>query len=198
MKRNALRTLAASVALGLLLGCGSHSNSGGGGGGNSPTGEPTPLASPVAVPSDFFENGAKQVGILVTGTSTTEPTAILVGTDGHVLLTQSWTGTPRRTNLPGALTQKFFADLAAARPVDNHPAGPCNQGVWGTESQLYVSLGGHPSADLFCPGDAQMTTLHDDVMNILKQLSVQPAPRSSPQPVEASPTASSAPGGAKM
>ncbi|HEY9723733.1 MAG TPA: hypothetical protein V6D47_17100 [Oscillatoriaceae cyanobacterium] len=178
-----LRQMGLVVAL-LAIGCGQTPSSGGGGGGDTGTG-------PVVLPSGFFQNGASMVTISLTGSPTLDGLQVRISPSGLAYITQPNTGTVRSGVLPAEMTDRFFADLVAAMPIDQHLPGTCDMGtVWGA-TPILISLGGAPSANLLCPGDSRTRALHDDVLTVLSELNVQPTPLTSPGPL-ATPVGASA------
>lgn len=75
---------------------------------------------------------------------------------------------PGRRKIPGAETDRFFADLKAAQPLSSLPAVHCMKSA-SFGSKLTVSAAGEESPDLSCGarGNAAMENLIRDVNAII-------------------------------
>lgn len=167
--------LGTGLAIALLAaGCGPSTDTGGGGGGAD--------ALPVPLPSGFFQNGVNAATVRIVESPTLDGLQVRVMPSGEAYVTQPNTGSVRSGVLPQALTTRFFQDLVAAQPLDQHLAGTCDGGTMWGNTPITVDVGGPPSPSLLCPGDSAMRALHDDTLSILGYLHVQPVPLASPTP----------------
>lgn len=70
------------------------------------------------------------------------------------------------------LAQKFFVDLAAARPLAPLATGDCARSASFGRS-IYVTFGNERTPDLSCPGGPRAQVLSDDVAAITAALNMQ-------------------------
>jgi hypothetical protein len=124
------------------------------------------LASSARVPYLPVPQGAAV--ILDTGSTNASGYRIVVQANGTVEYTID--GTPQRASISGQSARAFFADLAAAAPLDHVTSQPCMKSVsFGTS--LYVWWWAHGrSGDLRCPTDEHGAALRTDADSIAREL----------------------------
>jgi hypothetical protein len=148
----------------------------------SPTATPHQTMPPSSEPPIRPTGGAvtATAGVITnSGSTNTYGYTILVGSDGSA----SYTSGAGRGNgvIAADLSQRFFSDLSAAKPLSALPAAHCAKSAsFGTTTT--VTQGGDTSPDLQCPGDPRTQALADDVTKIAQSLGVQGTPRSSGSP----------------
>lgn len=119
--------------------------------------------------------------IVDSGSTNLRGYTIVVWSDGSATAALQ-TASPKPFTLPAATTQKFFADLAAAKKA-NAATVPCMKSA-SFGSSIHVTWHDWTSPDLTCPpsGDAG-TALVNDVNAIQKASGINPAtPRFGPVP----------------
>lgn len=122
---------------------------------------------------------ARGVAVIVdTGTSTTTGYRILVPPGGDATY-QAPTGSGQ-SQLPSSIATGFFADLAAAQPLDALASGSCSPSS--DRASIYVSLDGQQTPDLSCPSGGEAQTIAEDVQKIVEQLGVTVGPSTPGQP----------------
>ncbi len=130
-----------------------------------PTSGPTPAPTPSV--SLRVPTAPGEALIVNSGSTNRAGYRLLVRSNGTAALQQrdpansSGQAAPIKNALPGALVDRFFADLKAAGPLDRLAAAHCMKSAsFGSVTQIgYL---GKMSSDVSCPGPSAMHVLEAD------------------------------------
>jgi hypothetical protein len=120
------------------------------------------LCATVLLPLAVLAQSSSEAVVMNSGSTNTSGFRISIDKQGEA----QYTPMPRRfgatahaepvqRKIPDELTQRFFLDLEAAKPLSGLPRGRCRKSA-SFGSSLTIEFGGERTPDLSCPNDCSL------------------------------------------
>jgi hypothetical protein len=127
--------------------------------------------------------------IVNSGSTNARGFRIVVRPEGHAVISRQREDTPSEGAIAQETATRFFADLAAAAPLDEIEGTPCMKSAsFGV--RITVAWHGKLTPDLACPTGPAGKTLMADIATIERELDIQREPPRFRIPLSAIPTPS--------